>query len=435
MIALVQPSIISGTIHAPASKSTMQRACAAALIRKGRTRIQNPGNSADETAVVEILTALGCQCTIEKDGLYIDSANAVIHAPSTPDHSSISVDCGESGLAMRMFTPIAATSSLSITMNGGGSLLHRPMDWFDRILPLLAVEVETNGGVPPVRVRGPLQPADIRVDGSVSSQFLTGLLMAYACAAAKEVTITVDSLKSKRYIDLTLQLMKHFGLKVPVNNNYQSFYFDQASVVSVPSMIDYTVEGDWSGAAFLLVAAAIAGNTTFTGLDHTSMQADKEIVGILNKAGAEVRVSDDHVTVKKAQLRPFVFDATDCPDLFPPLVALAAHCNGLSRIRGLQRLRYKESDRGHALREEFDKLGTRIILDGDEMLVHGNEKLQVKNTNLDSHGDHRIAMACAVASLNADLGVEIHHAEAVKKSYAAFWEHLHQLNAAISLKS
>ena len=166
---------------------------------------------------------------------------------------------------------------------------------------------------------------------------------------------------------------------------------------------EYTIEGDWSGGAFLLVAAAIAGEALVIGLNNTSTQADKKIVDALLDAGAEMEVSEDRIHIKRKNLDEFEFDATDCPDLFPPLVALAAHCNGVTRIRGLKRLKHKESDRGLSLQEEFDKLGTEILLRDDEMLVYGNGGVQVKNHILNSHHDHRIAMACAVAALSADF--------------------------------
>jgi 3-phosphoshikimate 1-carboxyvinyltransferase len=193
----------------------------------------------------------------------------------------------------------------------------------------------------------------------------------------------------------------------------------------------YTVEGDWSGASFLLVAGAIAGELEVLGIHNTSTQADKKIVDALLDAGAEIKVSDDKVFVKKNKLDAFSFNATDCPDLFPPIVALAAHCNGITTIRGLKRLKHKESDRGITLQEEFEKLGTRIDLNEDEMLVYGNGGVQVKNHILNSHHDHRIAMACAVASLQADFEVQIRNADAVEKSYPDFWDDMISLGAKI----
>ncbi len=425
MIVLVQPSIISGALHAPASKSAMQRVCAAAVIRKGQTIIHNPGNSNDDKAALNVIQQLGANVD-EVSGKLIVSSKGVYPISNT-------LHCGESGLGIRMFTPLAALSNREIAIRGEGSLVTRPMNFFDEVLPKLGVFMRSNGGKLPLIIKGPLQPRTITVDGSLSSQFLTGLLMAFSAANASDVSIHVTDLKSKPYIDLTLQVIKDLGMKLPQNKNYSEFYFDNSAIHSF-STIDYTVEGDWSGGAFLLVAGAIAGNVTVKCLLNISRQADKRIVDALLDAGVDVTVREDQVEVKRKDLQSFEFDATDCPDLFPPLVALAANCKGISRLRGLRRLKHKESDRGVTLQEEFNKLSTRIDLDGDEMIVYGNEKIFVKNHTLNSHHDHRIAMACAVACLNADFEVEIRNADAVKKSYPDFWDHLKQLKAGISLK-
>lgn len=427
MIANIQPSVVRGSVQAAASKSSMQRAVAAALIRPGTTILNNPGSSSDDLASLSVIRALGAVVTtLDNGSLQIESKGV--------QPVSDQLNCGESGLGIRMFAPVMALSSRQLHVTGTGSLLNRPMDFFDEVFPLLGIRITTNKGKLPFIIQGPLRPASITIDGSLSSQFLTGLLMAYAGAGADDVTITVRDLKSRPYIDLTVQVMKAFGLQVPGNKNYEAFYFKSSKPLNGPSTIKYTVEGDWSGAAFLLVAGAVAGNVEVTGILNTSTQADKKIVDALLDAGADVQVSDDKVAVQRRNLEPFVFDATDCPDLFPPLVALAAHCNGITRIRGLRRLKHKESDRGITLQEEFDKLSTRIDLHDDEMLVYGNGGIFVKNHILNSHHDHRIAMACAVACLPADFYVEIRNAEAVNKSYPDFFEHLKKLGADVNVQ-
>ncbi len=424
MTTIVYPGMVSGTQRANASKSAMQRACAAALLAQGKTHIQYPGHSNDDQAALDIIQKLGA--VVEKD------PDGSIHIQSNGVHPSASeISCGESGLSIRMFTPLAALSTSSIKIIGEGSLTVRPMDFFDQILPRLSVEVQSNGGKLPLLVKGPLKPANIEVDGSLSSQFLTGLLMAFSAANAQEITLSVTDLKSKPYIDLTLQIMQDFGLPVPENKAYQQFYFPATHQKPAESRT-YQVEGDWSGAAFLLVAAAIAGGeVTLEGLMNSSRQADKKIIDALLSAGAYVKVYDEKVIVRKDKLIGFEFDATDCPDLFPPLVALASLCKGVSRIKGLKRLKHKESDRGVTLQEEFDKLNVAIALEGDIMTIIGRGKIQVNNQRLNSHHDHRIAMAAAVAALCADFEVEIRNADAVNKSYPDFWEHLKALGARV----
>ena len=184
MKVTIQPSQLKGIIQAPASKSSMQRACAAALLNIGETSIYNPGHSNDDKAALEIIQKLGAAVEFRGDDLLINSAGVNPVAEE--------INCGESGLGIRMFTPLVALTNKKIIINGSGSLLTRPMDFFDEILPQLGVKVKTNEGKLPIEIQGPLQPATIEVDGSLSSQFLTGLLLAYAAAGAKDVSIKVN---------------------------------------------------------------------------------------------------------------------------------------------------------------------------------------------------------------------------------------------------
>ena len=438
MKVVVTPSHIQGTLIAPTSKSSMQRACAAALLHDGETIINNPGMSNDDLAALDIIQKLGAAITTNGNEKIVITANGVVPVARA-------INCGESGLSIRMFTPIAALSDQAVTINGTGSLLKRPMDFFDEIFPHLNIVIESNKGMLPITIQGPLQPKDIAIDGSLSSQFLTGLLFAFAKATTKPVTITVSNLKSKPYIDLTLQVMKDFGYNIE-NNNYESFTINPTlaagrqinQLTSKP--INYTVEGDWSGGAFLLVAGAIAGKIVVKGLDVFSTQADKAILQAIIDSGANTSIHEEYIEVSPFFLqdaaqgnggKPFHFNATDCPDLFPPLVALAAYCNGTSVIEGVSRLAHKESNRGLTLQEEFAKMGVEIILQDDLMMIKGGQGL--KGATVHSHHDHRIAMACAVAALKAEGGTIIEEAEAINKSYPNFYEHLQLLNAAVSL--
>lgn len=417
----------------------MQRACAAALVAKGKSIINNPGHSNDDKAAMDITQRLGATVTNNGSELIIES-NGVQPVSSE-------INCGESGLSIRMFTPLVALSNHALTVNGTGSLTTRPMDFFDEILPQLDVHVKSNQGKLPLNIQGPIVPKNITIDGSLSSQFLTGLLLAYAASNASDVSITVTNLKSKPYIDLTLDVMKQFGLKVPENKNYESFYFAKSDFDSAAdfdsaqssdvnpstSLRTYTVEGDWSGAAFLLVAGAVAGNIVVKGLDVFSTQADKKILEALMDCGCILSVSNEQIEIGYPPLgvRGFHFNATECPDLFPPLVALAAYCNGKTVIEGTTRLTHKESNRAITLQEEFAKLGVTIELQDDLMIVNGGGGL--KGATVHSRHDHRIAMACAVAALKAEGSVTIEEAEAINKSYPDFYEHLKVLGANVSL--
>ncbi|MGZ8538786.1 MAG: 3-phosphoshikimate 1-carboxyvinyltransferase, partial [Flavisolibacter sp.] len=372
MQAIVTPSQISGIITAPASKSSMQRACAAALIKGGKTILHNPGNSADDLAALDIIHQLGATVELKNDTIIIQS-NGV-------QPISDSINCGESGLSVRMFTPIAALSERSITINGTGSLVKRPLSFFNEVLPQLGVKCNSNNGFLPLQIQGPLQPKNIEIDGSLSSQFLTGLLMSYAAANASEVTIKVNNLSSKPYIDLTLKLLADFGMKVPLNDQYQNFYFPPRSTSQFENKnIDYTVEGDWSGGAFLLVAGAIGGSISVKGLDVFSTQADKAVLQALMQSEAVMSIREEQIDIKPGVLKAFHFNATDCPDLFPPLVALASYCNGTTVIEGVHRLTHKESNRALTLQEEFGKMGVWIDLQDDLMVIKGGNGIKKAN--------------------------------------------------------
>ena len=427
----IHPGKISGEITAPASKSSMQRAAAAALVSGSTSIIENPGISNDDQASVGVIEALGATVNVNAAGALEVDATVL----STSATKEITVHFGESGLGIRMFTSIAALRSGITHIEGKGSLTTRPMDFFDQTLPQLGVSIKSNQGKLPLEIKGPLVPKDITIDGSLSSQFLTGLLLAYSAADATDVMITVSNLKSRPYVDLTLKVMADFGLKLPQNNNYESFYFGKEGHRRENLTTTYAVEGDWSGGAFLLVAGAIKGPLTIKGLDPQSTQADKAVLQALQDTGCQLSVEQNQIQIGPAngeqKLKAFHFDATDCPDLFPPLVALAAFCEGKTVIEGVTRLAHKESNRALTLQEEFAKLGVQIQLQDDLMVIEGGAVIK-GNTQTHSRHDHRIAMAAAVAALGADGPVEIKEAAAVKKSYPNFYRHLENLGVTLS---
>ena len=445
MKAIIRPSGLKGAIQAPVSKSSMQRACAAALLHNGKTIIHNPGHSNDDKAALRIIEALGASVTHVNETVVIESNGTV--NPKVVDGSA-QVNCGESGLSIRMFTPVIALSGTNVTINGEGSLTERPMDFFDELLPELGVKVQSRKGKLPLQVQGPLQPKNITIDGPLSSQFLTGLLMAYSAALSSatgdgsksdDITISVKDLKSKPYIDLTLDVMKQFGCLTPSNNNYEEFKFEASHFIkkmpanNQPAIVHYQTEADWSGGAFLLVAGIIAGPVTIRGLDPGSTQADKAILDALMTAGAGVAIEAKGIKLHPSALYAFEFDATDCPDLFPPLAVLAAYCGGTTRIKGVSRLTHKESNRALTLQEEFAKMGVRIDLDDDIMIIHGGNT--INGAKVHSRHDHRIAMACAILALGAEGETLIEDAEAVNKSYPDFYDDLEKLGASVSLNN
>ncbi len=411
----VQRSKIAGEVVAPPSKSYTQRAMAGALLAKGTSTILNPSQSDDAMAAAGIITQLGAAIEDQVNRL-------IIKGGFNPRGQKL--DCGEAGLSLRMFSPIAALADQTMMLNGNGSLLKRPVQMITDSLNQMGCRCQSQDGFLPIWIKGPLKSGQAKVDGSVSSQLLTGLLMALPTVKG-DSEIRVQDLQSLPYIDMTISILNDFGISVS-HANYEKF--------SIPGKQKYkpatiTVEGDWSGAAFLLVAGALAGTVTVKGLQASSLQADRQILEALGYAGAQVEVGMDQVTVNRKELRAFDFDATNCPDLFPPLVALAAHCNGVSRIKGVGRLIHKESNRAKVLQEEFYKIGVSVRTEGGYLYVNGPALM--KTGELDSHGDHRIAMAAATVAMISRTPVGISGAECVAKSYPDFFRDIKSLGGRI----
>jgi 3-phosphoshikimate 1-carboxyvinyltransferase len=410
----LEPSELKGNIKAPASKSMTQRAIAASLLADGESIIHNPSYCDDSLAAMSIAVGLGARVEPQVDELKI-TGSAILKESK--------LNCGESGLAIRMFSPIAALYSAEITLVGANSLKKRPMSMIEEALNQLGVKCKSTDGFLPLTIRGPLAGGKIEIDGSVSSQLLTGLLMALPLAS-KDSEIKVRNLKSKPYIDMTIQLLDSFGISV-MTSDYDLFSIPGNQKYKPHS---YTVEGDWSGGAFLLVAGAINGQLSVKGLRNDSKQSDMAVLKALEMAGAKMIFGEDHIDISRSQLKAFEFNATESPDLFPPLVALASYCNGVSAIKGVTRLLYKESNRANTLKEEFGKMNIKIEIADDMMFITGGRP---QGARVESHDDHRIAMAVAVASLGASGKVSIRDSQCVAKSYPHFFEDLRLLGAAV----
>ena len=412
MQATIEPGSIAGTIAAPPSKSYTQRVFAAALLNKGKAIVHGAGSSADESAALHIIRQLGAEVVAR-------SANVIEILSQGVRPVSSAIHCGESGLAARLFTPIAATVDAPVSIEGAGSLLQRPMKGFAEVLPTLGVGI-TGGAYLPITVKGPLQPQSVSINAADSSQFLSGLLFACCSNAIEPVTITVEGLASKPYIDLTLAVLRQFGYPL-LHSDYKEFHIDPA-LFTHKDVVAINVEGDWSSAANLLVAGTIGGDITVSNLDLNSTQADRAILQVLQLAGASVAVSEGSVSAKRARMSSFEFDATDCPDLFPVLAILAACCDGESYITGVHRLFHKESNRAHSISEMLDNFAVPFSVEDDVLCVTGVRRL--RGTVIDGYNDHRIVMAAAIGALRASGPVDILQADAVSKSYPAFFEDL-----------
>lgn len=400
---------VKGTLTPPCSKSYAQRALAAALLTEEPVVLRNLEFCDDTRSAMRCIETLGA--TIEQ----VDPTTLSIKGGLHPRGNRL--DVGESGLSTRLFTPVAALCPTPVTIVGRGTLLSRPMTMMLDPLRQLGVTVRDNGGFLPIEVCGPMRGGEVEVDGSVSSQFITGLLLALP-RAERDTTLHVRNAVSTPYLDMTLDTAQRFGIEI-CQRDYEEFYIPGNQHYGATY---FSIEGDWSAAAMLLVAGATAGEITVRNVSMLSKQADTAICTALVRAGAAVINETDSVTAVHRPLHAFEFDATNCPDLFPALAALAAAAEGVSVIRGTSRLEYKECNRAEAICEEYGKLGIEVDLsEEDVMKIRGGA---IHGARTRSHGDHRMAMSLAVAALRSDGAVTIEGAESVAKSYPRFFEDL-----------
>lgn len=408
----LKPTKLRGIIHIPASKSDTQRALLCAALAKGKSTVSGVGMSDDEQAMLESIQHLGAQINELSPHVFeIEGVNRL--------NQQIKLHVGESGLGLRLLTAVCASFDQEVTLDGNGTLRTRPMHFFDEVLPAFGAEIHSNEGRLPLKVKGPLRGGKQIVDGSLSSQFISGLLMGLPRAESDSV-LEVENMNSSPYIYMTLNTLTAFGITIAQQGN--TFIINGGQEYRA---CNYQIEGDWSSASYWLLAAAIGHDVKVGGLSIKSKQADKALLNFLIQAGCKVWMDEAFVSVDGTSLHAFECDATDCPDLFPALVVLAAKANGTSKIRGVQRLIHKESNRGEVLRQEFQKMGLKIELANDEMYIHGTGSLN--GAAVRSHGDHRIAMCLAVASTFALGETIIENPSVVSKSYMEFWNHYNDL--------
>ncbi len=402
---------LSGKVVIPPSKSDGQRAILCAGLSAGKSIIYNVGQSNDELAMIRNIQQFGAKVEIRENEIEVDGS---INFPQ-----NVEFNCGESGLGLRLMTSICSVFEGKHTLTGEGSILNRSQSFFNEEFPKMGLEVESNNGFLPITLNGHLNPGIYKVDGSQSSQYISGLLMALPLLKSDSELI-IEDLKSKPYIDMTLSTLASFGIEIRIEGNK---YIIQGNQFYTPT--NYKVENDWSSASCWLAAAALGQKIELSGLSISSKQADVAMLDALYAANCNVEFLVDSIRVDGENRRAFTFDATDCPDLFPALVVLALGCSGKSTVKGVRRLKNKESDRGTVLQREFNKLGIKIELLDDEMHIFGGTLL--KRADVDSHNDHRIAMCLGITGTLIEEGITIHGAEAVAKSYPSFWDDFNEL--------
>jgi 3-phosphoshikimate 1-carboxyvinyltransferase len=409
MIQEVHPGNYSRTIQIPASKSDGQRALLAAALSKGTSHIHHLGNSKDELAMLQCIEQLGAVINWNNDVLEVEGLSTF--------PNELALNCGESGLTSRLLIAVCAMFPGNFFISGEGSLLQRSMDFYvDLFSEQQLTFTFSENNTLPLHVRGGIQAGEIVVDGSQSSQYISGLLMGLPLLASDSVLV-VENGVSLPYIQMTLNTLMSFGIVI---KQVENRYYIQGNQTYRPAT--YVVEGDWSSASYWLVASALGQDIQVKGLSFESLQADKALLEVFNIANCTIVQSENGVQINGTQRKPFTFDATHCPDLFPALAVFASLIPGVTTIKGVNRLQNKESDRGKVLQAEFKKLGVRIDLKDDVMHIHGQSS--ISGGTINANNDHRIAMCFGVLGMFTTTPIIIDGAEAVIKSYPRFWEEL-----------
>lgn len=402
-----------GSLRVPSSKSMTHRELIAAALAPGQSRVSGVSPSEDIRATVSILTLLGAGFEMEKnpDG----TETILVRGGLAPQGKAVLADAGESGSTLRFLIPIGLVSGNEVTYTGHGKLPSRPLTPYLDLFQEKQISCRTEGGLP-LTAAGTLRGGDYALPGNVSSQFFTGLLFALPLAEGDSVLRSTTPLESEGYVDMTVDTLTRHGIAIGM---------PEKGVFAIPGgqtyrAGDFSVEGDYSQAAFWLAAALTGGEMTLEGLSPSSRQGDREIVEILRKMGGSIRRDGDTVTAEKSATHGTVIDAENVPDLVPVLAALAAVSEGTTEIIHAARVRLKECDRLHAMTAELKKLGADIEEKPDGLIIRGKESLS--GGTVDSWNDHRIAMALAAVSAKCTGSLVIEGAEAVRKSYPRFWE-------------
>ena len=416
MDALVNPSRLEGSLRAVPSKSLSHRALIAAACAEGLSTINNSLHSDDISATIQGLRALGAT---------IDGAMVL---GGLKKEGNVIIDANESGSTLRFLIPLALSTQAKVTFIGKGRLPDRPLSPYKEAFKTIKTFETPPNKTLPLTCEGPLASGNYYLAGDISSQFVSGLLFALPMVKGDSTIHLTSTLQSKSYVNLTLDVLAKFGIKVqPTKNGYTI----KGQQRYRPSTIH--IEGDYSQAAFFIVGGFLNGSVTIHDLHQDSKQGDYAIVPIMKAMGATIEHNKKHntITVISNHRLPSVIDLADCPDLGPILMIAAAATQGETTFNHVKRLRFKESDRLSVMIDIVKRLGAEVTLNDDSLLIHGVKQFK-GNQTFDSYHDHRIAMALSIAALHADMPLKITNIDCIKKSYPNFFEDYEALSGQVT---
>ncbi|MBQ9900981.1 MAG: 3-phosphoshikimate 1-carboxyvinyltransferase [Clostridia bacterium] len=403
--------ILRGTVKIPPSKSAAHRAMLCAALADGRSVLSPIELSNDMKATLNAVTALGAKADLSGDTLAIDGIGGRF---GSADNEPTDINCIESGSTLRFIIPIACAAGINGRFIGEGTLVTRPIGLYSDLLPQAGVECFSQSGLPLV-CKGKLQSGKYEIPGNISSQFITGMLMALPLCDGDSFLRLTTPLQSSAYVDMTIRCMADFGVKVIPD---ESGWFIPGG--QHYSARDYTVEGDWSQAGFFLAAGAMGSELTLRGLRLDSAQGDKAAVELFRNFGAEIDIDGTEIHVRAGKRLAQHINAGQIPDLVPCLAVCAALCEGTTIIDHAERLRIKESDRLTSTAAMIHSLGGKAQVTDDGLIIEGIEKFT--GGVVDGFRDHRIVMSAAIGALCADGEVTITTPHSVSKSYPSFFE-------------
>lgn len=422
----ITPSLLRGTVNIPASKSMSHRSIFCAALSNGISNIKNVLMSNDIMVTCKAMEALGAKIKYKKLDDSKDLYHLRIQGRPKPKLMKDAIDCGESGSTLRFLIPLLAILDEKVVVSGKGRLVSRPLHTYYEIFDDQRIYYTNKYGELPLTINGRLKPGEYKIQGDVSSQFITGLLLALPLLEGDSTITVTTELESKPYVDMSLEMLRKFGITI-INDEYKTFYIKGKQEYYAA---DYTVEGDYSQAAFWLVAGILGGEIYCNDLKPDSLQGDKVIIDLLKKMGGRIENLLLGYKANMSHTAGITIDASQCPDLVPILSVMGSVSSGITEIVNAKRLRIKESDRLDAITSVLTTFGADIVQYTDGLIIKGRESLT--GGCVDSYNDHRIAMAAAIASIKCHEKVVITNSDSVQKSYPNFWKDFESLGGRIN---
>jgi len=415
-VVKVFPTKLNGTVNAPSSKSLTHRALICAALSKGESVIRNVTFSEDIKATMNALEHIGAKFTIKNNRITVTGVRF-------PHLKHDTIDCNESGSTLRFLIPVFSLTNKKVQFVGKETLLKRPLTVYNNVFKQSKAVFEIEKNV--ATVNGSIKPGEYIIDGSISSQFISGLLFSLPLLTESSTIVINGVFESKSYVDLTISMLNQFGISIEYTEN--GFFIKGNQTYEHK---DITIEGDYSQAAFHLVAGVIGGKVHVQNLTHDSLQGDREIIDIIQRMDGKVVFTENGFVTEQSSTNGEIIDLSNIPDLGPIICLLASLSKGTTKIKNIERLRIKESDRVASTIETLTALGANIKEENGQIIIYGKKSL-VGGVTVDSYNDHRIAMMLSVAALRCENPITITNANAINKSYPAFFEDYKQLKGKI----